>query len=246
MTSLELLKPFIDYHGLIAQSNGDEGDSLEREGLLVVAEALKRNNNLPNVMPEVSSRYIDNLSRLRCEMLGNYKRGLHGGWVSQPDRMSRDQLTSNIVAMGLIDDHTELKRCLIGHLMRLMLFTTNIRGNGALNLPLKLPDVTGPSIWASYIRSLNISILYPLLLLSDWLLVAQSVWCRVRFHMSQDNSDILSHMCLLYQSELQMPTPMSKLAVAILRPIQRQCIKLYFDPQSGAPPFDEIFQDVLM
>lgn len=83
-------------------------------------------------------------------------------WYSQPDRFSRDQLKA--VLCGLcarsagLEEHTVLLDTEIlfrAHKKRYFLTAWNTKKNGAMDVPSKRPDLTGPTIWALWIRLLR-------------------------------------------------------------------------------------------
>lgn len=84
-------------------------------------------------------------------------------WYGQPDRYSRDQLIPQIcyeikrqnsdAALALLDLYgTNTCRLYEAHKRKYFLTAWNTRGNGALDMPTKMPDICGPEIWALWLR----------------------------------------------------------------------------------------------
>lgn len=148
---------------------------------------------------------------------GNYVRHPNKDWdASDFDRMSRDQLKPLVVALGYWD-RKELKDFTIGHLKRGFLFCNNTRQNGAnkfthgtknYDYSWRFPDVTGPDVWALFIRAWKAWPLYPLLLLFDiYLIVTAIKWRWFPKHNIALNSTLS-----LMQAIHRLPTPLSWLA----------------------------------
>lgn len=74
-------------------------------------------------------------------------------WWGQPDRCSRDQLIPMLCYAIKRDIKTKfIKEVFVSHLKRLLLLAWNIRGDGAMVMPLKFPDITGPEIFGLWLR----------------------------------------------------------------------------------------------
>lgn len=73
-------------------------------------------------------------------------------WYGMNDRFSRDQLLPLICAAIRFKDHPDLNLFFQAHAQRWFLFAWNSRKNGAVDAPKKMPDFTGPEIWALWIR----------------------------------------------------------------------------------------------
>jgi len=100
--------------------------------------------------------------------------------------------------------------------MRLLLFTTNTRANGvgASVSKKKMPDITGPTFWALYLRGFKLGkYLFPLLFVLDlFLIIDVLVWDKKD---TEKDDDIINHTSMLLYSQLQLPTPASKLAARL-------------------------------
>lgn len=256
---------YLDKNNQIVQLDGDGGDSFQRAGFVMIGYYLLHKQGLidENIYINKVVGYDKRISKLENKKYpGVFARNNTDDtkWYAHYDRMSRDQITSNIVALGLIFDSDSyyLKRIILSNLTRAMLFTTNIRGNGAIDMPLKLPDFTGPSIWGMYIRATHTTLLKPFLYLTDLALLADSM--IITYHKAKDptNSDDLSFLSSLIQSQETMPTFLSKLAVKIYnkRPKTNAQSKSLYGPQTalddyfaveygGCPVIADIFRPTL-
>lgn len=193
-------------------------------------------------------------------------------WGGQSDRLSRDQSVPNIAAMAYLPSEAALHpskhlwNFFKAHLKRGLLFTTNTRKNwawppgdpryNAAEYKWKLPDLTFGSFHALYIRSFRAKWLYPLLLILDLDMLGGSIIKVLWYGRDPKNNDDLNHLITMYQSELTMPTPWSKLAKWIYRfrlfpqnhkqstnPAQA-CLCSYFSGNNPGPKLDEIYQEI--
>jgi len=73
-------------------------------------------------------------------------------WYGQPDRFSRDQLTPVICAGVRLAREINVDDIFEQHQAKKFLTAWNTRGNGQMDLPKKFPDITGPEIWALWLR----------------------------------------------------------------------------------------------
>ncbi len=158
---LEIIQPAIDQYGFIAQlssDNRDAGDSSQREAMLALLSyaGFKQDKISQTEFDEIKSRYLANYDRLRegC-MPGEIKR--HVGevpqkWYSKKWKMSRDQWTPNVIALGLMGNWRQKADMILGMAMRGFLFTTNIYANGENPGSPKLPDITVFSAWGFVFR----------------------------------------------------------------------------------------------
>lgn len=76
-------------------------------------------------------------------------------WYSQPDRFSRDQLKAVLAGMLPHGRAPWQKALCDAHKKRHFLTAWNTKKNGAMDVPEKRPDFTGPTIWALWIRLLK-------------------------------------------------------------------------------------------
>lgn len=73
-------------------------------------------------------------------------------WWGRPDRFSRDQLIPILCSYVENYSHGSARLLFRLHRKRLFLTAWNTRKNGAIDVPEKSPDFTGPEIWALWIR----------------------------------------------------------------------------------------------
>jgi len=242
MKFFNLIKPSIDEFGLIAQLNGDGGDTFQREGMFMFgAWCLFELYQMDLEEYEfIKARYRYVCEQLMCNN-SNYKRHVdQTKWYGHCDRMSRDQCVPNIISWGAIKSCSRLKRRLFdffcGHLKRGLLFTTNTRKNGLLETKWKLPDITFIGFWAYYIRGFNLWFLYPLLCLFDLDLVINAI-IKLYYGKDPNNTDDLNFIISLIYAQKRLPTFMSKLAKMIYkkRPLAKKHLDYNedFGPQSA-------------
>lgn len=99
---------FFDNSGLIAQRNGDGGDSAQREGMYWLALAV-RQRELKEPWPHPRRlRYEEVMSLLEVEKKGEFRRN-PVNW-SDPKDFSRDQTVPIVAAMGALNDKERLER----------------------------------------------------------------------------------------------------------------------------------------
>lgn len=149
-------------------------------------------------------------------------------WYSDCDRMSRDQTIPLLSAMAIHSPYY-LNRHFKDHLSRCLLFTTNTRRNGATkanhgmvkgghktgdtyDYSWKMPDITFMDVWAIYIRGFRSWVLWPLLVIFDLQLLANSILIK----MNPDKVDIMQHTCQILLAKHSMPTPISFLAAEFI------------------------------
>ena len=75
-------------------------------------------------------------------------------WWGQPDRFSRDQLTPLLCWAALQDKGNDplVIATFRAHLKHTLLFAWNTKGNGAIDMPNKTPDITFLEIWGLWLR----------------------------------------------------------------------------------------------
>lgn len=161
MNYLDILAPNIDHFGCIAQSDGDGGDTINREGMLLLwsYEAWKQDKIDYKEYCKILSRYRSRFPlHIHKPKSGNLLRHPDPSkWYGQDDRMSRDQWLPNLLATELTDcasEHNELRH---GWAKRLFLFTTNTIPNhvmpGDTEYHWKVPDLTLFQCWQVLIRA---------------------------------------------------------------------------------------------
>lgn len=266
MKYFDLIKPNIDSFGVITQSasnNWDGGDTAQREGMFLcgIFYLQKGGHCSWQDWDDARTRYNNVIGRL------NYSKGWSlrrhpdtTKWYGDVDRMSRDQLTSNIVALGFANK-VFLRQMLVQHIKRALLFTTNTRKNFqyktleehlAKSTPdvkwdykWKLPDITFSSIWAAYIRGLDMNLLSFLLPLLDLELLIGSLITLYKTKKDPQFCDHLSHQMLILQAHHKMPSFVSKLAMWVYKKANPQrALDLYFTDAKSAPHLNEVYREI--
>ena len=266
----EIPAKYIDSYGYVTQVNGDGGDTFHRLGFIQIANhfLLKHKQITTEQFIVRTNEYLAQSQALECKgRPGVFKRHPNTSrWYGQCDRMSRDQITPNIVAWGLMGPKGRgrelLNRTLWSNMKRLMLFTTNTKGNSD-NYPKdswKLPDFTGPHVWAMYIRAYRAWALYPLLMVLDIENLASNIIKHFSYFKNPNNSDDLNNIAYLLQARESMPTPISWLSRMIynFRPKTnptragylseygpQTALDHYFAPEHEGPPINELYRPFL-
>jgi hypothetical protein len=275
MKYFDLLKPNIDSFGVITQNANDSwdgGDTVQREGMFMCAMWYHYQAGRITIedYAEMLSRYLAIIQKLNYDNGHSLRRHPdQSKWYYGTEVMSRDQLTPNLIALGYGAPYI-LKQFLLKHMLRGMLFTTNSRENGAVvgNNPTmtrmqkikyalglydpgvpcfdwKLPDITDPSIWGAYVRGLNYKLLYPTLLLSDWILVIGALGTYYQTKKGTVTNDQNTQQMLLLQSRHAMPTLVSRLAMWIYKKTNpMNALNGYFSPAGDGPAMNQIYAEI--
>ena len=180
-------------------------------------------------------RYMDELYKN-----GKHRRSNDDDWTGDFDRGSRDQKIPLICCLGIKGMEKELIIDFLWHILRLGFFTNTRRNHATkknhktlkqgskteyFNYNRKLPDISGPSFYGAYIRSFNLWLLWPFLVISDLELLFNAI--RYRFG---DDKDVLNYLNLYLQSKYILPTPITFLCHLFNdNKILRDKIRLYFD-----------------
>lgn len=247
---LKAVQPNIDKFGIIAQIDGDGGDSILAEADLVFCAYIETaklmtgddSNRFAGV--EVLVRFNTLVSQFI--ILDKSHKPSYGllrrhpdlsRWYSHWDRGSRDQGHS-IIAMALVAPEA-LDAYISNWLRRLFLFTTNTLGNGEAATQPKLPDFTGPGFWAYAIRCRMLTgrsnWLRPLLTVLDLSLVANSL-IRVYWHgRDPGETDSRNHLKALGLSKLVGSTFLAKLARKLYKNMP-----IKFPDRPGTGPEQEV------
>lgn len=130
-------------------------------------------------------------------------------WYGQPDRFSRDQLIPLICALP------KMPRPLANfvreqHARNAYLCAWNTRKNGEMFAPRKTPDLTGPEIWALWIRVFRPK--WARLVL--WLLDVETLIGSISWRFRRDRVS-RNHMLVLLFSRDHSPTFVSRIAYRI-------------------------------
>jgi hypothetical protein len=254
-----------------ASDNYDCGDTAQREGMFAFAAYLlhklgKMDNNEYEFCKERYAKVISLLNDPNhLGLIRRYPDTTYWGGFS--DRLSRDQSTPNVIAMGLLNG-SDLKRFFFAHLKyRALLFLTNTRANAAMPpgypgynaaaYAWKLPDITVLSFHGLYIRAANAWLLYPLLWLTDLEILVNAIIKVISYGQTPSNNDDLSQLMCQYQSEICMPTLWSKMAKWIynkFRPYPAQAgnatnpaqaaMNAYFNGDNPGPRLDMVYQEI--
>jgi hypothetical protein len=270
----DMLQGNIDSFGVITQNakdSWDGGDTTQREGMFAVAiliHFLAGRISLQDYAAMID-RYRFIINNLNDDGWSLRRHPDPTKWYHDTNRMSRDQWVPNIIALGALNRRL-LRKMTLQHLRRGGLFTTNTRENGAIRsnnssmslwqklkysvglynpgVPCyawKLPDITDPSIWGALVRGLNIRLLWPLLLLTDWILVIGAVGTYYQTKSGTVTDDQNTQQMLLLQSHYAMPTPVAKLAMWIYKKTNPQtALDAYFAPENNGPRMDDVYREI--
>lgn len=223
------IEKFIDEWGTFDKHyKPDGGDSCHRVGMYFTLLGL--------MGPTQNGKYPFSTHDHFCKMFskhhvapGIFVRHPNADWdASDWDRMSRDQLHPMIMAAGLWKK-AQLKAITKGHLKRGFVFTNNTRRNGAnkrnhgimeagevRNYNWKIPDPTGPEIWAIFIRAWGAWFLWPLLLIFD----LESLFGSIKWRLWPTHNIAMNHCLVTLYSAKRLPTPVSWLSRKIM-PVER-------------------------
>lgn len=282
MKYFPIVEPWLEpKYKLIAQppppiSDSDPGDTAQREGMFMFAAFILFQMEKMDATEFffIQSRYMKVLDLLGDPNNPGFIRRYPDPsyWGGQSDRLSRDQCVPNIAAMAYLPSESAINpsrhlwNFFKAHLKRGLLFTTNTRNNwawppgdpryDAKKYKWKLPDLTFGSFHAMYIRSFRAWPLYPLLLLLDLDMLGGSIVKVLWYGKDPTSNDDLNHLITMYQAELTMPTPWSKLAKWVYRrrlfphlagsatnPAQA-CLNSYFNGNNPGPRLDLVYQEI--
>lgn len=164
----------IGYGALLSQKNGDQGDTAQRVGALFTLTILLARSNeddfddiihsLFKQYPGISGWSIrdgrahvgaaDAMDLLRWNF-GTYRRNPDpSSWGSNPDNLSRDQLSVLKMAMTTCKMHGRLAAVLIRQLLRFGFHQNTHRGTDDPENKWKVPDFITPGEIATYLRGM--------------------------------------------------------------------------------------------
>ena len=129
-------------------------------------------------------------------------------WYGQEDRFSRDQLIPMICA-GIRCRTRISDRTFSLHKRRHFLTAWNARGCGAIDMPAKFPDPTGPEVWALWLRYKKPWWARAVLWALDFETLANAILWRFK---SRKNQVTRNHMLVCLTAEKHMPTWTIRLA----------------------------------
>jgi hypothetical protein len=252
---MRLLPNYTDSNGLIVQSlvsGGDGGDSCNRTCTVALAEIYQGKTTSQDFLKElIHPKYPFILRRHP-----NPEK-----WYSDWDRASRDQTIPYIILLGETKSYRLLSAYFLGHLLRGLLFTTNIRRNHVYktleehqlrstpdvkwNYSVKLPDFTAFEFFALYIRALPKPLrvaLYPLLLIGDLETLLSAL--AKRFITPKDD-DISNHALVMINGMRRTPTIFLKLAAKVAGAQFINDRLLSFFGKDIEPPIDEMLKETV-
>jgi hypothetical protein len=214
---------YLDSKGLIVQSNGDGGDTLQREGFWY--EGLFLNPMYPIINSMLS--YEPALNELL------YSAGYARYWqapYNDPTDTSRDQLVSNIRIVGY-NVHNNGFKYIIKYILFSILKNWSRFPNG---------DIAFINDYGRFIRAFRCWWLYPVLFLCDIPIVVNSIIRCIAGRNPNNVGDDVNHIGDLAQCQKIYPTPVSFLARKLykwFRPFGVQyALNWYFRADSGGNP----------
>lgn len=254
------LKSYIDSHKLLGKSwhatgKDSGGDSAQRMGMyhsgIYFLNLLQI--DVPSEYIDGPGAFEDSISRLFSPK-GYWRRHSdENRWYGSWDRMSRDQITSILVCLGLNKKWSVLARTFFRHLFfRGLLFMTNTRRNGSTaqnngeeyspgkfrDYSWKLPDLTLFENWSLYIRCLPKPfgfLGYLVLLLADLQTLVGGL-----IRNKNDDKDVLNHCIISVNATVNYPTPIIYLANRLTNwDLMAEKMERYFDPTE--PPLHKIW-----
>lgn len=202
------INDYIDNFGMVVTKFDRDGGDSCAHGCAILYAAVRTMKLIPllNLMRKYPSALEVELG-LYCRHPNPDK------WYSRNDTFSRDQLTPLIAYLSIIGVMAPIRRLFKQHLKRGLLFAWNTREidsyPGQDNYKWKIPDITGPEIWAMWIRAFNCYTLYPLLFLFDIQTLISSILYRFKL---TDSTLQMNHVLMVDFSNEVMPTLISKLA----------------------------------
>jgi len=131
-------------------------------------------------------------------------------WWGRTDRFSRDQLIPLLCSYLSHPDRRQSEWIFRRHSRNWFLFAWNTRGNGAVDMPTKTSDFTGPEIWALWIRLSNnpwLKLLLPILDLET--LIGSVLW---RWYQPKTNRVTRNHMLICKMGMRHSPSITMRLA----------------------------------
>ncbi len=253
----------IDAYHYVVQKDMDGGDTALHEGHLIAAAAFQHKEGLISTeqYDKLRTRAADRFSRLISKNGLIRRHPDTSQWYGDWDRGSRDQYHAviGLYAAGLV---AQARKLLWGHMLRCMLFTSNIRDNSDPG-KVKLPDGTALGFLAYYIRgeALNgnkfATLLYPVLLIADLSLLVNSAIRVYYFGNKPEDTDLRNHVMALTLAYYSMPTPVSQLAINMMKKLPKkmnpdsdvnavqQELNDYYKSNNGVDLLAEIWQPIV-
>lgn len=236
-------------HGEVTQRppRCSTGDSFSFAGQVFVAEYFRIYMDKNGCTYDLAQPKLEYINRNWLAYVGKgvWARSMSYARSGRTNMMSRDQLSSNIVAMGLSGEilRDELMYSLKSLICR-GLFMTNTVDNDETKKGFHVPDITGPTEWSAFIRAvlgLKSYILFPFLLLGDTQLLIDVLIKRhaMKTDPIQNSTNLI---CYLLQSKLSS-TFISKLARRIFAPLSAVSLTAWFTRNQDEPPIHLLYVD---
>lgn len=131
-------------------------------------------------------------------------------WYGQPDRFSRDQLIA--VLCGLMYNRQANPGAIYAsHRQRRFLTAWNTKKNGAMAVPDKTPDFTGPEVWGLWLRIYKPWWARAVL----WFCDLESLGGTIHWRFFRRDRVCRNHMLVCLASQDHLPTWVSKLSYKI-------------------------------
>lgn len=130
-------------------------------------------------------------------------------WYGQSDRFSRDQLIPIICAGIRLKQHVTVDVIADNHKQKWYLTAWNTKKNGVMVTPDKFPDITGPEIWALWLRYFQPSWAWVFVWLLDIETLVGSILWRLR---GPKNRVTRNHMLVCKMGMKVYPTVTMRLA----------------------------------
>ena len=233
----EIVKMNVDEYGLIIQSDGDGGDTCQRQFMYHIGQYLRGRagiDKLPDVGVLAPIYTVLNLEILPATYV---RHPYQPDFRSDPNHFSRDQQRPMVIAMGLYGMRGALTRLFNKHMSRFGKYQNN--------------DIIGPSHFGEYIRAFNNKLMYPLLFVTDLGLLIQSVVTVITTTNNPNDVDDNNHILSLLQAQEVMPTPISYLARKIYKTFRsnggpQAAMEYYHRVESGGnPEMAELFKPLI-
>lgn len=256
----QMVENYRDKFGLIVQSDLDGGDAAHRVGVYYFGLYLIYKDNKV-IVQDLKNKFEKELSKIKVDT-GKYIRHPDTGkWYSNPQNFSRDQTTPLVYALGVYEQHAELEEN-FKHLIKNRGFYPNDLknwNNAKKSFPEDYNDIAFMGDYGNYIRAFKGYAFYPFLLISDLTMFGNAVIRSAYSYIDPDNtSDDLNFTLSILQSDLIMPTPLSKVSKWIYStfkaknyppaggyqsnyPIQTAW-DFYFRKESHGPPLNEVYR----
>lgn len=257
----------IDRFGLCVDKDQDAANTPLYEGLIAfIAYFYDR--------PDFKTRLIRNWGKIRTERHSYRRHPNQSSWESYNNNFSPDQCLPLIMAFGAWELYPQIREVLYGIFKRFG-FYWNTRRNAMWatlaehtaksketkdwNYSFKMPSFFWPNHWGVFIRALRFYPLYPVLLLTDTVLLYLSIKSILKSYFDSDYADDVLLILCLVQGKNFLPTPWISFCVFITqRKLQPGRHKRPFNPvwngvqasfywkfRKNYPPFGLLYHHLL-